>query len=190
MKPTDEERREVAQNLRRLAEKHKGVPFFLIEKYLGLVSDEGFIAGSVFTSECVLYLADLIEPGERTCCDEERREVAKRLRGIEAVQFDEGELVDCGEVEAELGLVSDDGAWYRLEDVLRLADLIEPAPERMCRFEERYYDDGSSPWPYYVCSECGERLHYRDIVTEYGEESYEMLPYCAGCGAKVTEEES
>ena len=63
---------------------------------------------------------------------EERREVAKRLRGIEAVQFDEGELVDCGEVEAELGLASDDGAWYRLEDVMRLADLIEPAPERTC----------------------------------------------------------
>lgn len=66
--------------------------------------------------------------------DEERREVAKRLRGIEAVQFDEGELVDCGEVEAELGLASDDGAWYRLEDVLRLADLIEPEPERTCRW--------------------------------------------------------
>lgn len=67
----------------------------------------------------------------------------------------------------------------------RLADLIEPKPERTCRFEERYYDDGSSPWPYYVCSECCERLHYRDIVTEYGEESCEMLPYCAGCGARV-----
>lgn len=32
--------------------------------------------------------------------DEERCKVARRLRGIEAVQFDEGELVDCGEVEA------------------------------------------------------------------------------------------
>ena len=39
--------------------------------------------------------------------DEERREAAKRLRGIEAVQFDDGELVDCGEVEAELGLASE-----------------------------------------------------------------------------------
>ena len=68
MKPTDEERREVAARLRRLAEKHKGVPWFLIEKYLGLVSDEGFVAGSMFASECVLYLADLIEPEpERTC---------------------------------------------------------------------------------------------------------------------------
>lgn len=64
--------------------------------------------------------------------DEERREVARKLRGIEAAQFDEGELVDCGEVEAELGLVSDDGAWYRLEDVQRLADLIEPEQPRTC----------------------------------------------------------
>lgn len=52
MKPTNEERREVAAKLRRLAERHEGVPWFLIEKYLGLVSDEGFVAGSVFTSEC------------------------------------------------------------------------------------------------------------------------------------------
>lgn len=65
---------------------------------------------------------------------EECMEVARRLRGIEAVQFDEGELVDCGEVEMELGLASDDGAWYRFEDVLRLADLIDPEPEQTCRW--------------------------------------------------------
>lgn len=65
---------------------------------------------------------------------EERMEVARRLRGIEAVQFDEGELVDCGEVEMELGLASDDGAWYRFEDVLRLADLIDPELEQTCRW--------------------------------------------------------
>lgn len=112
--------------------------------------------------------------------DEERREVARRLR-------DEGlyeslmprdqffrwmfNVVDSPKTVASM--------------TMRLADLIEPKPERTCRFEERYYDDGSSPWPYYVCSECCERLHYRDIVTEYGEESCEMLPYCAGCGARV-----
>ena len=68
MKPTDKERREVAKRLRRLAGEQKGVPWFLIEKYLGLVSCEQFVAGSMFTSECVLYLADLIEPApERTC---------------------------------------------------------------------------------------------------------------------------
>lgn len=113
--------------------------------------------------------------------DEERREVARRLRV----------LASHREVDKEM-FHDAIGVWpggcidgYDPVGVMELADLIEPKPERTCRFEERYYDDGSSPWPYYVCSECCERLHYRDIVTEYGEESCEMLPYCAGCGARV-----
>lgn len=104
--------------------------------------------------------------------DEERREVAKRLRGIEAVQFDEGEFVDCGEVEAELGLVSDDGAWYRLEDVQRLADLIEPEPERTCRLVE----DSENRT---ACSECGASYLCMSDAS-----------FCPDCGAKVIEEES
>ena len=109
---------------------------------------------------------------------EERREVAKRLRGIEAVQFDEGELVDCGEVEAELGLASDDGAWYRLEDVMRLADLIEPAPERTCMPDHTAaYEPGVEEIP--VCSECGRQMFLEDDDA-----------YCPRCGAKVIEEES
>lgn len=117
--------------------------------------------------------------------DEERREVAKRLRGIEAVQFDEGELVDCGEVEAELGLASDDGAWYRLEDVLRLADLIEPKQERTCRAEVRHCDGDGMESACLVCSSCGETLRYREAAADDGEPDYELLPYCAGCGARV-----
>lgn len=57
--------------------------------------------------------------------DDDRREVARRLRGLEVCEFD-GEFIDCGEVENVLGLVSDDGAWYEAEGVTRLADLIEP----------------------------------------------------------------
>ncbi len=63
--------------------------------------------------------------------DEERRNVARRLRGLEVFQLD-GDFIDCGEVEGALGLVSDDGAWYRADGVMRLADLIEPAPS--CEF--------------------------------------------------------
>ena len=59
------------------------------------------------------------------CTDDERREVARRLRGLEACELD-GEFIDCGEVEDALGLVSDGGAWYEAEGVMRLADLIEP----------------------------------------------------------------
>lgn len=57
--------------------------------------------------------------------DTERREVARRLRGLEVCEFD-GVFIDCGEVENVLGLVSDDGAWYEAEGVTHLADLIEP----------------------------------------------------------------
>lgn len=114
--------------------------------------------------------------------DEERMEVAKRLRGIEAVQFDEGELVDCGEVETELGLASDDGAWYRLEDVQRLADLIEPEPERTCRAEQDYeaMDDGIPDCRIWRC-ERGEKFPFWRGLKPI---------YCPLCGAKVIEEES
>lgn len=114
--------------------------------------------------------------------DKERREVACRLRGIEAVQFDEGELVDCGEVETELCLASDDGAWYRLEDVLRLADLVEPAPDRTCRAEQDYeaMDDGIPDCRIWRC-ECGEKFPFWRGLKPI---------YCPLCGAKVIEEES
>lgn len=66
--PTDEERREVAAGLRRLAEKHDGVTWFLVEKHTGLAPDERYMGSSVYTSESVARLADLIEPEpERTC---------------------------------------------------------------------------------------------------------------------------
>lgn len=38
--------------------------------------------------------------------DDQRREVAKRLRGLEVCDYD-GELYDVGEVETELGPASD-----------------------------------------------------------------------------------
>ena len=62
--------------------------------------------------------------------DDERREVARRLRELEVCEFD-GEFIDCGEVENALGLVSDGGAWYEAEGVTRLADLIEPSEPKV-----------------------------------------------------------
>lgn len=62
----------------------------------------------------------------RTISTEERREVARRLRELVPCLFDDGEYIDCGEVEEALGLVNDDGAWYKADGVMRLADLIEP----------------------------------------------------------------
>ena len=101
--------------------------------------------------------------------DEERRAVAKRLRGVEPVELDGGEFVDCGEVETELGLRSDDGAWYEADAVRRLADLIEPAPERTCAVEH---------W--------GGGVFYLSC----GHDSTEHVKpdYCPTCGAMVVDE--
>lgn len=65
--------------------------------------------------------------------DDERREVARRLRELVPCLFDDGEYIDCGEVEEALGLVNDDGAWYRADGVMRLADLIEPSEPQVKR---------------------------------------------------------
>lgn len=113
--------------------------------------------------------------------NEERREVAARLRV----------LASHREVDKEM-FHDAIGVWpggcidgYDPVGVMELADLIEPKPERTCSAEERYYYDDSSPWPYYVCSECGERMNYREAMDEDGDQYCEMLPYCAGCGARV-----
>lgn len=59
---TDEERREVARRLRETADKHDGVAAFIVERRLGLESDDKFLFGSVFTSDSVQRIADLIDP--------------------------------------------------------------------------------------------------------------------------------
>lgn len=126
--------------------------------------------------------------------DEERRDVASELRNLADCykKTPAWSVLVCGELPAPLDdalmVCGVRGAAYATEICERLADLIEPETERTCRAVARYRDNDSSPWRYYVCSECGEELRYRDVVTDYGEESCEMLPYCAGCGAKVVVE--
>lgn len=104
--------------------------------------------------------------------DEERREVAARLRELAADWFDDGEFYDRGEVEDVLGLVTDDGAWYEAAGVRRLADLMEPE-ERTCRMEPT--GDGSV-----VCSAC--RTEYTSRWLHEGEY---VERYCPNCGARV-----
>lgn len=127
--------------------------------------------------------------------DEERREVADRLRGASFAKGDaticEIAHIVCGEDHC---VPFEDDSWTGCDISScgrvvadRLADLIEPEPERTCQAEDRYHDDDSSPWPYLVCSECGERLCYREVTDDDGEQDYEMMPFCAGCGAKVVE---
>ena len=108
--------------------------------------------------------------------DDERREVAAKLRELVADWFDDGEFYDRGEVEDVLGLATDDGAWYEAAGVRRLADLIEPE-ERTCRMEPT--GDGSV-----VCSACRTEYTSRWLYDgEYVER------YCSNCGARVEEEQ-
>lgn len=69
MKPTNDERCDVAHALRRLAENNQnGIVDFLLDKKLMLEYSEDYAAG-VFTPESVLRLADLIEPEPRLKCE-------------------------------------------------------------------------------------------------------------------------
>ena len=108
--------------------------------------------------------------------NEERREVAARLRGsiykhtcIYPMCILHDVLVGgkCGPSKTDVEDCRNDCA----EEVLnRLADLIEPEPERTCRY---VWDERSKAW---ACSECG------GLEPVCG-----GLSYCIDCGAKVAE---
>lgn len=100
--------------------------------------------------------------------DEERREVAKRLRV----------LASHREVDKEM-FHDAIGVWpggcidgYDPVGVMHLADLIEPKPERTCRLVE----DSENRT---ACSECGASYLCMSDAS-----------FCPDCGAKVVEEES
>lgn len=109
--------------------------------------------------------------------DEERREVAARLR--ESRSFVDG-LGRCGMTQNALDTFERilECVGYETGDVFDfLAGLIEPAPERTCMPIMPPYEPGVEEIP--VCSECGRQMFIEDGDA-----------YCPRCGAKVIEEES
>ena len=117
--------------------------------------------------------------------DEDRREVAAKLRELVADWFDDGEFYDRGEVEDVLGLATDDGAWYEAAGVRRLADLIEPE-ERTCRNIANKADrEFGNP---FVCSECGADPHDAEsYYCGFSSGEYDWR-FCPNCGARVIQE--
>lgn len=94
--------------------------------------------------------------------DNERHDVAERMRGYDVSEFKESAIVpflDC----LGVGYLN----WREVLD--SLADLIEPEPERTCRM----VDNGCE----LCCSLCDTRHGYDDEPN-----------YCMGCGAKVVDE--
>lgn len=104
---------------------------------------------------------------------DERREVAARLRDFESLRpvFKDSNI--CGFLEA-LGVGYMD--WKGICD--RLADLIEPEPERTCRNEATGSD--------FKCSECGCSVVGSAYWTEANICNGDWN-FCPNCGAKVVE---
>ena len=114
--------------------------------------------------------------------NEERREVAARLRSVEADAYSCCETYyDALRDAVGCGYGQD---WQYMDFGERLADLIEPQ-ERTCTFTESSgYDD--SPMP--TCSACGYVAKgYETAASMSDGRIWYPHPYCMNCGAKVVD---
>ena len=113
--------------------------------------------------------------------NEERREVAARLRNMADSRYCETkntQVLAC----ALLAVSELDAASGTAEDIMRrLADLIEPEPERTChmtKYDPEYVLDG-----WWACSECGP------VYPPCNEDiAVWALQYCPHCGARLVDE--
>lgn len=101
--------------------------------------------------------------------DDERREVARRLRDNAGQK--PGWVIPWA-------VFNDAYEHEGAELINRLADLIEPE-ERTCRMRDTSWDDGQCTWGC-ICSECGARHEHN---------RGKWLNYCPNCGARVEEEQ-
>lgn len=117
--------------------------------------------------------------------NEERREVARNIRNADLTKHASyyEEVKGWDHVRAtRFVLVSNlgsaigiDKAIFSIDDLkIRLADLIEPEPERTCKNE-------SSKPGIFTCSYCGADFYDTEISGDWN--------YCPNCGAKVVENE-
>lgn len=107
--------------------------------------------------------------------NEERREVAERLRktpDIDDISQDELMYVLDDKLGNNLNKNGADEYEICESVVKRIADLIEPEPERTCKREKLY--DAGGEW-YIGCSKCRNPIEDFDV-------------FCSHCGAKVVEE--
>lgn len=134
--------------------------------------------------------------------NEERCEVAHNLRETSDAISDWGDsnpywyVMKC--VYGDVEIHNDNELLYRL------ADLIEPEPERTCHFEpdvtEIKYDENDNEietgepaedCSAFECSECGYPMLYDPDIGwfDYCEPYKPHFKYCCNCGAKVIHDE-
>jgi hypothetical protein len=107
--------------------------------------------------------------------NDERREVAARLREIDVNNWCIGDFVvsdleeacGCGHLQP----------FAHMDINERLAELIEPEPERTCRVLK--FSGALCCLPFFKCSECG--------AFHYSQTNGAVWKYCPECGAKVVE---
>lgn len=129
--------------------------------------------------------------------NEERREVARRLRELPTDMYEVEELWEMKGLDT---CCKDQTDYYLIHFALfkcfpvdhmhpcdyeelhmRLADLIEPEPERTCHVE-KYHPE--SELYFETCSECGCILS----ANWPGDRHCMTAKYCPNCGAKVVDE--
>ena len=109
--------------------------------------------------------------------NEERREIAEEMKERMRERYGFTGI----NIAEELGIHDDDyDDPYLFDDDCwqRLADLIEPEPERTCTITHAVFNEGDPTGEYeaWNCSHCGE-LPYDDA---------DSFSYCPCCGTKVS----
>ena len=108
--------------------------------------------------------------------NEERREIAKAIRKTAQQSFLGTRFFTPHSIERLLNLEVEGTFlgidYYTVGSVLRLADLIEPEPERTGHAVEDVSIGGYVSWR---CSECGQPINKADN-------------YCSYCGAEVVQD--
>lgn len=120
--------------------------------------------------------------------DDERKEIARKFREL-ADYCDENEMSiiddDWPGILSDYIWPEDSGYHIYDEDCRRLADLIEPKPERTCSLEYNtvHHD--------YVCTKCGER-HDSGMYTSVSDDDKFLLKpmrFCPNCGVRFKDDE-
>lgn len=112
--------------------------------------------------------------------DDERRDIAAELRYT--ANDDLGGL----SLQKNLAVITkaEDGSWRGV--MRRLADLLEPEPERTCTMDKSEFADFAPEYEgLYSCPKCGEETAVLACVNEDGDMEWVKPRFCGFCGAKV-----